>query len=146
MTNNSEHPYFTAFKGSFSGILRWSQLDELWQKVVSDKEGGWYIYPVGEQPPEMPATADEIEKFIPEIDRLLRKEHDEDYCGVVYADNRENPEFIKIFDPNSLGTSCSTHPIAPLPGWILSKMQPVDLPAAMPQTGSRKRWWQKIFS
>lgn len=143
-TDNSQHPYFTTFKGSFSGILRWHQLDELWENVTQKNEG-WYIYAVGETPPEEPVDSEKFNLFIEEIDELLHKEHEEDYCGIVYADNRSHPEFIKIFDPNNIGTSCSTNPIPPLPGWILSKLKPIDLPNAFPQTGNRSRWWQKIF-
>jgi hypothetical protein len=143
-TDSEQHPYFTTFNSSFSGILRWHQLDELWEKVQQNAED-WYIYAVGETPPEDPVSSQKLKLFIKEIDELLHKEHDEDYCGIVYADDRSNPEYIKIFDPNNVGTSCSTNPIPPLPGWILSKMKPIDLPNAFPQTGSRTRWWQKIF-
>jgi hypothetical protein len=80
------------------------------------------------------------------MDALLRREHTEDYCGVVYVDNKTQPSFIKIFDPNNLGTSCSIGLAAPLPAWTLSKIPPIDLPAAFPQTGSRKRWWQQLFN
>lgn len=142
---NEEHPFYAAFKGRFSGILRWPQLDDLWQKVLNDNHGEWYLYAVGEEPPEQPASTEEVVTFIKELDQLLRKEHDEDYCGVVYADNREAPAFIKVFDPNNLGTACGSSGIPPMPGWLISKMKPIDLPAAMPQTGSRRRWWQKIF-
>ncbi len=145
VTDTSNHPYFKIFSGAFSGVLRWEQLDELWQRVRQDA-GDWYIYAVGDAPPTSPASSEQLHQFIPEIDALLHKEHDEDYCGIVYADNREAPRFIKIFDPNNIGTSCSSgHHPPPLPGWILSKMKPIDLPNAFPQTGSRKRWWSTIF-
>lgn len=141
----NKHPFFKKFNSAFSGILRWHELDELWEKVNDDNEG-WHVYAVGEEPPEAPVSAEKLTTFLTEIDELLHKEHDEDYCGIVYADSCDKPEYIKIFDPSNVGTSCSTNPIPPLPGWILSKMQPIDLPNAFPQTGSRARWWQKIFS
>jgi hypothetical protein len=100
---------------------------------------------VGEPPPQQPVSAASLQKFLTEIDQLLRSEHEEDYCGVVFADSMEAPRFVKIFDPNNLGVSCgfSTHP--PLPGWILSKLPPVDLktPLAMPR--NRRHWWQRLF-
>jgi hypothetical protein len=40
--------------------------------------------------------------------RLLRAEHHESYCGIVYADDLENPRLIKIYDPNNLGSSCGS--------------------------------------
>ncbi len=38
MTNET-HPFITAFRGSFSGILRWPQLDELWDTARQNSEG-----------------------------------------------------------------------------------------------------------
>ena len=137
--------FLIAFRGSFSGILRWPQLDSLWQVLKSDADGGWYIYAVGESPPIEQATESQLLTFVSEIDTLLRKEHDEDYCGVVYVDDKERPSYIKIFDPNNLGVSCGFSDNPPLPGWILSKLAPVDLPNAFPQVGTRKRWWQRVF-
>ncbi len=145
-TNTQQDPpYFKIFTGSFKGILRWEQLDALWERVKKDDQG-WYIYAVGETPPDAPVSPEKLQEFIPEIDALLHKEHDEDYCGIVYADDREKPTFIKVYDPNNLGTSCGTGTTASLPSWVLSKIKPVDLPNAFQPTGSRQRWWQKIFS
>ena len=139
------HPFLIAFRGSFSGILRWPQLDELWQTVRTQKAEDWYIYAVGETPPEAIVSSDQVETFITEINELIRKEHQEDYCGLVYVDDKQNPEFIKIFDPNNMGVTCGYSDNPPLPGWILSKLQPVDLPTALPSPGNRKRWWQRLF-
>ncbi|MES0328617.1 MAG: hypothetical protein ABUK13_10570, partial [Gammaproteobacteria bacterium] len=105
----------------------------------------WFIYAVGEVPPEAPASETHLCKFIDEIDVLLRKEHDEDYCGIVYTDNKETPAFIKIFDPNNLGVSCGFSDNPPLPGWILSRIKPVELEAALNPPNNRRKWWQKIF-
>lgn len=138
--------FVTAFRGSFIGMLRWHQLDELWDVMRRGADDGWYIYAVGEVPPEQVSTGDQLKHFIDEIDALLRKEHEYDYCGIVYADDRETPAYVKIFDPNNLGVSCGYSDNPPLPGWIVSKLKPVDLPNAMPQPGSRRRWWQKLFS
>lgn len=145
MNGFDTHPFFVAFNGSFKGILRWPQLDELWRCVSSNGEN-WYIYAVGEEPPETTASAAELKSFIEEVDILLRQDHDEDYCGIVYTDDREQPTFIKIFDPHNLGVSCGASSVKPLPGWILTKMKPINLPDAFPHTGNRKRWWQKIFN
>lgn len=135
-----------SFKGTFYGILRWEQLDELWLRVKEDAGGGWYMYAVGEEPPVETVDADDVHRFVDEIDVLLRKEHGEDYCGIVYADDPASPGFVKIFDPNNLGVSCGYSDNPPLPGWILSKLPPIDLQAPMPQPGNRRRWWQRLFS
>lgn len=137
--------FVEAFKGRFSGVLRWPQLDELWARVRADAEGGWYVYAVGEPPPQRPVSGEQLRRFIEEVDALLRREHEEDYCGIVYADDRERPGFIKIFDPNNLGMVCGSSEVPPLPGWILSKLPPVDLPAVLPPPGNRRRWWRRLF-
>ena len=140
-----EDAFEIAFKGKFFGVLKWHQLDELWLKVKETKEFGWYIYAVGEEPPTAITRDLDIEMFVDKIDLLLRREHDEAYCGIVYADTITNPSFIKVFDPNNIGTSCSVGQDAPLPGWIISKIPPINLPEAMKPTANRRRWWQKIF-
>lgn len=138
--------FLAAFRGSFSGILRWPQLDELWQKLREHSPEPWYIYAVGETPPEQPATAAQLTQFIDEIDDLLRSEHQEDYCGIVYVDDPRDPAFIKIYDPNNLGVVCGFSDNPPLPGWVLSRIRPLDLPAALPPPGGRRRWWQKLLA
>jgi hypothetical protein len=141
-----EGDFRDAFRGSFSGVLRWHQLDALWDRLREDAAGGWFLYAVGEPPPERVVQADEMLHFIDKIDELLRREHDEDYCGIVYVDDPESPSFVKIFDPHNLGVSCGYSDNPPLPGWILSKLRPVDLQASTPLPGNRRRWWQRLFA
>jgi hypothetical protein len=138
------NPYLETFKGRFTGIMRWPQLDTLWDTLRADNQG-WYIYAIGEEPPTEQASGEQVDQFIERVDKLLREEHEEDYCGIVYADNPEQPSFIKIFDPNNLGVSCGFSDNPPLPGWVLSRMPPIDLPEALPPPGNRRRWWQKMF-
>ncbi|MCK4951724.1 MAG: hypothetical protein KAS48_07885 [Gammaproteobacteria bacterium] len=142
--------YTVAFRGSFAGILRWHQLDEFWENlrnsITADPAEDWYIYAVGEEPPETSSDKDQLHTFITEIDILLRKEHEEDYCGVVYVDDFNTPSFVKIFDPNNLGVSCGFSDNPPLPGWILSVIPPVDLKVALAPPGNRSRWWKKLFA
>lgn len=142
----TEQTYLQAFRGSFTSALRWHQLDALWERVRARSGDDWYIYAVGEEPPLMPADAERVETFLTEIDRLLRKEHQEDYCGIVYADDLQTPSFIKIYDPNNLGVSCGYSDNPPLPGWVMSRIPPVDLPATRAIATSRRRWWQQLFS
>ena len=142
--NESTPTYLQAFRGSFTSMLRWPQLDSLWE-TLRQQAKPWYIYAVGETPPENPVDAQKLNTFIDEIDTLLRREHDEDYCGIVYVDKPADPGFIKIYDPNNLGVSCGFSDNPPLPGWILSLIPPVDLPTALPPPGNRRRWWQRLF-
>jgi len=144
MDASIEQSFLDAFRGSFTSLMRWPQLDEFWSGLRSQVDDGWYIYAIGEEPPQHPSTQRDVLKFINEIDALLRHEHDEDYCGIVYTDDQTTPGFIKIFDPHNLGVTCGFSEKPPLPGWILSRIQPVDLePALYPK--NRRHWWQKIF-
>lgn len=130
--------------GRYYGILQWSGLDELWARVRAQPEG-WYAALTGEEPSTSMVERAALDKFLTAIDALLRKEHNHNYCGVVYADDLENPTLIKIFDPYNMGSGCRVGgaPIPPL--WILSRMQPTRLESNMPLTMSRKRWWNEVF-
>jgi len=145
MTEQAVDSYRAAFKGRFENVLRWEQLDALWAVLQQDAAGGWYIYAVGEEPPQRPADEALVRSFIGEIDQLLRKEHAEDYCGVVFADSMDSPRFVKIFDPHNLGVSCGFSDNPPLPGWILSKLPPVDLEAPVNLPANRRRWWNRLL-
>jgi hypothetical protein len=139
--------FIDAYHGYFRNLLRWDDLDQLWQRLSANSETAWYLYLPGEAPPTTPLSHSDLLRFIRELDLLLRREHDEEYCGIVYADNPEQPAFIKIYDPNNLGSVCGSSGLPPpLPGWILSQVIPVDLPAALPPPANRRRWWQQIFS
>lgn len=128
--------------GTLYNVLSWEQLTAFWDKV--DRGAGWYLYAVGQDVPATPASAEEVERFVHHIDELLRKEHEEDYCGIVYADDLEKPAFIKIYDPHNLGVSCGSSGQHIFPGWTMSLQCPVNLkPAIVPN--NRKRWWSSLF-
>jgi len=126
--------------------MKWDDLTRLWSRIRQQQEVDWYIYAVGEAVPEKTATCSQLEQFIDSIDKLLHTEHDEDYCGIVYVDNAEEPRFVKIYDPNNLGVVCGFSDNPPLPGWVMSTLPPEDLEQAFPPPENRKRWWKKIFS
>lgn len=137
--------YLRAFRGSFTSALRWHHLDALWQVLRETPSEDWYLYAVGEEPPATPVSHAELLRFIDGMDQLLRADHQEDYCGIVYADDLASPSFIKIYDPHNLGVVCGFSDDPPLPGWVLSKLRPCDLPAARQPTGARRGWWQRLF-
>jgi hypothetical protein len=138
--------YVEAFRGNFTSTMRWPDLDEFWKSLKRQADDHWYIYAVGEVPPEKTSDKSQLLNFIDSIDELLHREHDEDYCGIVYVDNKETPGFIKIFDPNNLGVTCGFSDNPPLPGWILSRIQPVELEEALNPPKNRQRWWQQLFN
>ncbi len=141
---SADSAFIATFRGSFTSMLRWPQLDQLWQVLREQDFKRWYIYAVGESPPQNCADSAQLHRFINEIDTLIRREHQEEYCGIVYADKDKDPSFIKIYDPGNLGVSCGFSDNPPLPGWILSLEMPTDL-GNLPQSGNRRRWWQKLF-
>jgi hypothetical protein len=145
MTEQPDDRYLRQFRGSFTSAMRWPDLDTLWQTLRRSPDN-WFVYAVGHPPPKQTLSAEEFERFLEEIDRLLRAEHDEDYCGIVYADNLRAPSMVKIYDPNNLGVSCGYSDNPPLPGWVLSHVPPVALQSQQPLPGNRRRWWQRLFS
>ncbi len=127
-------------KGTFYGVLQWQQLDELWERV---KTGQWFLYQIGEERPLEACSGEALALRIDALNKLLRADHDFHLCGIVYADHLEAPTLIKVYDPNNLGSSCSS--AATPPRWILSTAQPPLIENEIPVSASRKRWWQ-LFS
>ena len=139
-----DRDFTSRMQGRFYGVLQWSDLDALWAKVRAEPEG-WYAALTGETPPTQTLTAQELDKFVTEIDALLHKEHHYDYCGVVYVDEPAKPTLLKIFDPYNMGSGCRVggEPIPPL--WVLSRIQPTLLQSNIPLSGSRQRWWKSLL-
>ncbi len=130
------------YAGRLYGLVSWKQLEAFWERL--DPEAGWYLYAVGEAPPASPAAGDDPRRFVSQVHDLLRAEHREDYCGIVFADDLERPSMVKIYDPNNLGVSCGFSKNPPLPGWIMSRVPPLDLKPHGPAPGNRRRWWQGL--
>ncbi len=138
--------FMALYQGYLQGVMQWSDLDQLLQLLKGQTDKKWYVYHVGEACPTTAVGAEKLTVFLTEIDLLLKKEHDEDYCGIVYVNDPQDPKLIKIYDPNNLGMVCGFSEKPPLPGWVLSVEKPEDLVLAFPPVASRKRWWKRIFS
>jgi len=138
-------PFLDRFRGNFSSMLAWENLDRLWQTVRGQADG-WYLYAVGEPMPGGVASAGDTLKFIDAVDALLHKDHHEDYCGIVYVDDVTHPSLIKIYDPHNLGVSCGFSTNPPMPGWIMSRLPPVLIEDRRPLPESRRRWWQNLWN
>ena len=139
-----ENDFATCMNGQFQGILRWQDLDDLWSRIRAEPEG-WHVSLAGEAAPEAPLAADALKHFVEEMDALLRREHDFDYCGIVYADDPAQPGLIKIFDPHNLGSSCGSSGAKIPPRWVLSRIKPARIEDDAPLPNNRKRWWQRLF-
>jgi len=140
----------TEFQSLYTGrlwsVMGWDQLAALWQRI--DPAAGWYLQAVGASPaPTIADAADAatVSAFIVRIDSLLRADHHESYCGIVYADDLDNPRLIKIYDPNNLGSSCGSSKNPPPPGWIMSRVPPDEIVAARPAPENRRRWWRGLL-
>jgi len=129
--------FHARLRGKFYGMLQWSDLDALWARV---KTGHWFFYQIGEALPDNALNGDDLALRIDALDKLLRQDHDYHLCGIVYADGVEEPSLIKVYDPNSLGSSCSKS--ATPPRWILSTAQPSLIENHAPTPENRRRWWQ----
>lgn len=131
------------FDGRLFSILSWTQLDAFWKRL--DPDAGWFLYAVGQDRPRAPADAQQVTVFLEQLDGLLRREHPEDYCGIVYADDVDNPRLIKVYDPHNLGSVCGTMgKERVLPGWIISRVPPSDLTPSHIVPQNRRRWWQQF--
>ncbi len=142
----AEDPYYTAFRGTFTSLMSWKNLDDFWEVVRNRAGDGWFLYAIGEPVPAVPSSADGVRRFVTEVDALLRRDHREDYCAIVYTDSKTEPTFIKIFDPNHLGVSCGYSDNPPLPGWVMSLLPPRELKDNRTLAEGRRRWWQKIWA
>ena len=136
--------FLDRYRGFLAGVKSWQDLDRLWS-TIRQQDKSWYLYAIGENTPQSTASGSELEKFLVSIDQLLRREHDEDYCGIVYVDDPEQPRLVKIYDPNNLGVVCGFSENPPLPGWVMSQDRPDDLADAFPPPQGRRRWWRKLF-
>jgi len=86
----------------------------------------------------------DLEAEIAAIDTILRENHNEDYCGIVYVDNPNEPSLIKVFGPKNLGASCGSSGSKTWPRWILSHMPPTEVGVKLDHKG-KPAWW-KSFS
>jgi hypothetical protein len=118
--------YLKQFKGRFIGIMQWQDCDDLLNALISNPQE-WYIYNTSDIVPDSTVAPDEFVSQIKSIKEIITKEHQERYCGIVYADNLDKPSFVKIFHPNNLGKVCGSSENPPLPRWLLSKTQPTDV-------------------
>jgi hypothetical protein len=144
VTTMTASAFSRQLNGRFVGIIGWQDLDALWSRVLAYPEG-WYASLTGETAPETPLDASALQRFVAEVDALLRREHGEDYCGIVYADDLERPTFVKLYDPNNLGSSCGTRSGAHPPRWLLTRLRPEAIADAAPLPNARKRWWDALF-
>lgn len=131
--------------GTLYSVMRWDQWDELCGQIQLSGDS-WYVYSVSHAIPEMPIRDAQLKIALDEIGALLKREHEEDYLGIVYVDDFTNPALMKIYDPNNLGSSCGSSGRHIPPGWILSRMPPDPVACDIPLPNNRRRWWYGLLA
>lgn len=139
-------PFLAKFNGVLKNVLEWTWWDAVVAALKEKSDGGWYVYYVGEAVPVGTLSPWWFNGFLDRLSDLLRHEHVETYLGIVYVDDFADPSFIKIYDPNNLGSSCGSSSRSVLPSWVLSRVPPTDLHATAPIPGNRRRWWQELLA
>lgn len=137
--------FMALYDGRLRGALGWDDFERLWARLSERSDDGWYVYALGESVPTAPLAIADWRRTLAGVRDLIRKDHDEAYCGIVFADSLDKPTFVKVFDPNNLGSSCGSSGIRVLPGWIFSRVPPVRLEPPVPPTASRRRWWRALL-
>lgn len=135
--------FLQTYTGRMSGVLRWPQLDKLWQGLDARKD--WYLYEVGTDLPTTPLSSRALQQAIERIDAFLHQEHDAEYCGVVYADNLNSPSLLKIYHPKKMGASCGSSGSTVLPKWTLSIQPPIDLVEWALEKDQKPAWWKHLL-
>lgn len=137
-------PFQTKLNGPLQGVMHWRDWDALRARLVAGDDARWHAYAVGEPLPEPPLPATALKAVLAEIDGLLRRDHGEDYLGIVYVDDLDAPSLIKIYDPNHLGSACGSIGFKVVPGWVLSLDPPQTIETTAPLPGNRRRWWASL--
>lgn len=120
--------YLAQFQGRFIGIMQWDDCHALFDTLTANPANDWHFYDTTRTTmPQTVIDANTLVKQLTTIKSILQTEHQERYCGIVYVDDLKNPNFIKIFNPNNLGKICGSSEHPPIPQWLLSKTQPVDI-------------------
>jgi hypothetical protein len=113
------------------GIMRWEKWDEMCDQIQNGNDP-WFVYSIGHEVPQQAIQDESLKIALDEIRALLRREHEEDYLGIVYVDDLSTPRLIKIYDPNNLGSTCGSSGRYIPPGWILSTLPPSPVASDIP--------------
>jgi hypothetical protein len=141
-TRSAQPTFREAFNGWHSGLIQWTDYDAVMARVAAQPEG-WYVYDTREDVPTAPVPAAALPGRIEAITRFLRDTHRADYCGFVYADDRETPTFVKVYNPRN-ASACGMSS-APLPVFTLSRMPPEALPFAASEATSAPGLVARLF-
>ncbi|CAB5502790.1 hypothetical protein [Bathymodiolus thermophilus thioautotrophic gill symbiont] len=136
--------YLAQFQGRFIGIMQWDDCRALFDKLSSNPND-WYVYDTSKVAPKTVTNTNDFLDTINNIKKIIKSEHQERYCGIVYTNNLDNPDFVKIFHPNNLGKSCGSNENPPIPQWLLSKIKPVEVMVNFNSPSKKKGFISKYF-
>jgi hypothetical protein len=129
-------PFWAAYQGRFKGVLTWQAFDQLWDRLHASEQA-FHVFDLSRKPSDLAATHDEFSAILDEARQMYEPVRRNSYCGAVYADDLENPSFIKVFDPYQMGGVCGDSGMRTLPRWVFSTIKPDPLPEA-PEPAPRK--------
>ncbi len=142
MPELNKHIFIDKFHSRYQGIMHWDNFEDFWAKLKKNSQN-WFYYDTKLQHPDK-ITAN-IANKLEEIYNIIKDLHKERYCGLIYVDCLDSPEFVKIFHPQDLGKSCGSSENPPLPRWLISKIAPIDIVKKLNNPDAKKHWIKKIL-
>ena len=88
--------FIERFNGRFNGIMNLEECYEFFNSLKSNP-CDWYFYDTDESPSLETLSKESFIQTIEEIKNIIKTDHSESYCGLVYVDDLSNPQFFKIF-------------------------------------------------
>lgn len=122
MKKTDSNKIYTIDTLSFSGLLKWEDVEKLTVAVKKTGKEWNYIY-TQEENKNGRLNPEEAETFLNE--RMLEIRKIDEVCGWFYVHTKENPDIIKIYHPRMSGGGCSL--TTPPPWIIMSIDKPEDI-------------------
>ncbi len=142
-------PYWKTYMGRFFGILDWGEADALLGALKSGTGAGagdWYLFDTDRPCPETTASQPELAGALDDNLALLADFRDRTVCGTLYVDDRQDPSFIKMFDPYRMGSSCGgTGANTVIARWIVSRAKPSPLPPDGKDPARGAALWKRLI-
>ncbi|MFA9461375.1 hypothetical protein [Thiohalorhabdus methylotrophus] len=134
--------------GRFTGCIRWEQAEDA-ARGVEAMGGVWYAArPEAEESDDAErldgaGAARLLRTRLAEMRRLKKGE----FCNLVFVDDAEAPNLIKIFHPRRAGDACRVggEPVRP---WLVLSRYPVDPTVFAPRGEGRegkRTWWKRML-
>ena len=123
MIDLPDTPYWNKYNGRFFGLLKWEQMDALWLQL-HDYPSDWYVFDFEKPQPSLVSSAEDFKQFLNDAMGFLLSRKINEHGGLVYVDEQTAPEFIKIFDPRKMGSSCGGSGGRTYPRWTISIIKP----------------------